>query len=563
MDKKFLFLGISSLLLAAVLMLGESRKCAAPTSAAEEIVAVAQNPTAARRAAKERIPRSNDRPLILENDFVRVAISPTGGGIRSIAMLRYAASLGSADPWIFDDYDSVQDALTAQIIGESGAISLATIPFDAVESTSRSVLLRGKLPDGGSVERSYCLCGGDDGGDPYDLRQKISIVAGGGAEAVELSLGSLPSTNGNVCDHLKFVSYDGKRTHFTPMGSFSKSNGLFGLWRREKRETIGRSQPMAWVAIKNHFFAAILKASLPATAALCYPIDIGELSASGLGGSATIPLVSGGGASSVDFSYYVGPLEYMRLDRLGGDRERVMEFGFFGFFGKLLLFALLGIHAAVPNWGWAIIALTVAVKLLLWPLAYSQARSSKKMASIQKPLKEIQRRHRSNPKKSQEETLKLFRENGVNPAAGCLPLLVQIPIFFGLYSMLRSASELRFAKFLWIGDLSSADTVARFGALPINPLPFLMGASMFLQMRHTPMPTQSAGQRWLFLAMPIICTAFCYNFPAGLVLYWTVQNCVGIGQQLLIQKKMKKAEVASAAATAKRGDARGRFRRRT
>jgi YidC/Oxa1 family membrane protein insertase len=183
------------------------------------------------------------------------------------------------------------------------------------------------------------------------------------------------------------------------------------------------------------------------------------------------------------------------------------------------------------------------------------------MAAIQKPLKEIQRRYKSNPKKTQEETLKLFRENGVNPAAGCLPLVLQIPIFFGLYSMLRSASELRVAKFLWVKDLSVADTVATFGPLPFNLLPLFMGITMFVQMRSTPMPTQSRGQRLMLTAMPLICTALCYNFPAGLVLYWTVQNAIGIVQQMFIQRKMR-LQTATQTNLAKKPSRRGPVRMR-
>ncbi|MDR2668232.1 MAG: membrane protein insertase YidC [Puniceicoccales bacterium] len=541
MDKKFLFLGISSLFLAAILMLGEAKKNTVQVAGPQQVPAVTQEQQPRHRPAKtprhgQR--RHNDPPLLLQNDFIRVEISPTGGGIRSIAMLKYAANRDSSAPWIFDDYDSVQDALTAQLLVDRNYVPLSSVQFHVAESTQHHLLLRGRLSDGKTVERSYELSPSDGAGDPYDLRQRISVV-GSGIDAIELSLGSLPATNGDVGDNLKFVSYDGKRAHFTPMRSFSSSGGFFGIGRREGRDSINWRQAMTWAAIKNHFFAAILTPSRPAIAAECAPIDIGTISAGGLGGSVTIPLTADGDRSIVDFSYYVGPLEYVRLDRLGGGRERVMEFGIFGFLGKLLLFALLGVHAIVPNWGWAIVLLTVAVKLLLWPLVTAQVRSSQKMASIQKPLKDIQRRYKLNPKKSQEETLKLFRENGVNPAAGCLPLILQIPIFFGLYSMLRSASELRFAKFLWVKDLSVADTVAKLGPIPLNLLPLFMGITMFMQMRSTPMPTQSQGQRWMLSAMPLICTALCYNFPAGLVLYWTVQNSIGIVQQTLIQRKMR------------------------
>jgi YidC/Oxa1 family membrane protein insertase len=533
MDKKYLFFGIFALLLASVLMLGEARR-AAPSaqSIATSSDGIVSLPTAVR---EEPPPRPSDLPFILENDYIRVAISPTGGGVRSIALLRYAARCNSADPWIFDDYDSVQDALSLRLLSADGAVSLANVHFDVVESSPRDLLLRGHLADGTVLERSYALSDGSRNWDSYDVRQHIRI-GGSGWKNLSISLGSLPSTNGSAGDHLKFVRFDGRRAHFTSLRDFSASHGLFGLGRREAREDIADRERAVWAAIKNHFFTAILTPSSPATGTACTPIEIADGEATrGLGGSVSVPLTQAGNFREADFSYYVGPMEYVRLDRLG--RERVMEFGIFGFFGKLLLLALLGIHRIIPNWGWAIVLLTVAVKLLLWPLVSAQVRSSQKMATIQKPLQEIQRRYKENPQKCQAETLKLFKDNGVNPASGCLPLLIQLPIFFGLYSMLRAASELRFAHFLWIGDLSRADTVARIGSFPINILPVLMGITMFIQMRRTPMPSSSPGQRWLVSAMPLICLAFCYNLPAGLVLYWTVQNGVGILQQALIQKK--------------------------
>jgi YidC/Oxa1 family membrane protein insertase len=409
------------------------------------------------------------------------------------------------------------------------------------------------------VERSYTLSDGSRDWDPYDIRQQIRVDAGD-RQSLSVSLGSLPSTNGNAGDHLKFVRFDGRRTHFTPLRSFDASRGFFGLGRREARESIVDRRSAVWVAIKNHFFAAILTPATAVTETDCAPIEIvGDRPTRGLGATATLPLTAVGNSKEAKFSYYVGPMEYVRLDRL--DRERVMEFGIFGFFGKLLLMAMLAIHRIIPNWGWAIILLTVAVKLLLWPLVVAQVRSSHKMAAIQKPLQEIQRRYKSNPQKCQAETLKLFKENGVNPASGCLPLLIQIPIFFGLYSMLRAASELRFARFFWIGDLSSADTVARLGSFPINILPLLMAATMFLQMRHTPMPSSNPSQRWLVNAMPLICLAFCYNLPAGLILYWTVQNSVGILQQALIQRNGRSVREVTAKGTVGRGPG-GRSARR-
>ena len=139
--------------------------------------------------------------------------------------------------------------------------------------------------------------------------------------------------------------------------------------------------------------------------------------------------------------------------------------------------------------------------------------------------------------------MKLFKEHRVNPAAGCLPLFVQLPIFLGLYFMLRSASELRFASFLWIKDLSVPDTIAFIVGFPVNILPLLMAVSMFFQMRLMPSPMTNNMQKKIFQFMPFIFLIFCYNFPAGLVLYWTVQNVLTIVQQSISSRMKDPVEV--------------------
>jgi YidC/Oxa1 family membrane protein insertase len=242
------------------------------------------------------------------------------------------------------------------------------------------------------------------------------------------------------------------------------------------------------------------------------------------------------GEYSLALDFYVGPKDFARLDRMHHRQDLVMQFGFFGIVSKFLLFIMLGIHSVVFNWGLAIILLTVIVKLCLWPLTTAQVRASKKMTAIQGPLKELREKYKNNPGKVQAETMKLFKHYGVNPAAGCLPIFIQIPIFFGLYFMLRTSSELRFAHFLWIRDLSLADTIAHIGAFPINILPLVMCATMALQMHMTPMPSADGSQKMIFKLMPVIFLFCCYNFPSGLVLYWTVQNILTILQQCVVSR---------------------------
>ncbi|MDR3316515.1 MAG: membrane protein insertase YidC [Puniceicoccales bacterium] len=560
MEKKHLFAGIGSLLLATVfLFFAEPREEVSPApKSGEAAIGEARMDHTPRHEEMQprRGCRTDGTALSLENDFVQVKISPVGGGIRSVALRNYPAQRGSADPWIFDDYDEMQDALSLVLQTDGKSFPLANVPFEVEEHSPHSLRLRGSLPNGMAVERRYTIGNSSGEEDPYSILHELIVEKFGtsfsGNLGVEVSLGSLPPTAGDASTgSLGFMAYDGKKARFTALRSFDAGVGFLGIGRHGPREHIGAVHPTVWAAIKNQFFAAILTPTIPATATDCAPVAIREegKESRGIGGTATLLLHSLSDFSrGAKFSYYVGPKEFVRLDRLGQNQDKVMQFGWFGFVSKILLFMMMGIHRLLPNWGCSIVLLTVLVKTLLWPLTTAQVRSSRAMVRLKEPLRVIQDRHRNNPQKKQAETLKLFRENGVNPAAGCLPIFIQIPIFLGLYYMLRSASELRFASFLWIRDLSAADTVGHLSGIPINPLPLLMAATTFWQMRMGTSTMPNKGmQRYVFAAMPFIFLFVCYGFPAGLVLYWTAQNVFTIGQQLAIQGRLKRLEATIAA----------------
>jgi YidC/Oxa1 family membrane protein insertase len=241
------------------------------------------------------------------------------------------------------------------------------------------------------------------------------------------------------------------------------------------------------------------------------------------------------------FQLYAGPKEYRSLDRLGaalGNQiQRVMDFGgFFGFFAKALLLSMNGLHALGLGYGLAIIGITIVIKLLFWPLTQASTRSMKRMQKLQPQMKEIQERYKEDPKKMNERLMAFMKEHRINPAAGCLPILVQIPVFFGFYKMLQSAIELRGARFLWALDLSQPDTIWIIPGLgfPLNPLPIIMGLTQFWQMRMTPpSPGMDPVQQKIFQYMPLIFLFILYNFSSGLTLYWTVQNLLTIAQMKL------------------------------
>ena len=170
------------------------------------------------------------------------------------------------------------------------------------------------------------------------------------------------------------------------------------------------------------------------------------------------------------------------------------------------------------------------------PFTIAASRSAKRMAKLNPLMQAMREKYKDNPQKIQTETLRLFKENKVNPLGGCIPILITIPFFVGFFAMLQSASDLRFASFLWVHDLSAPDTVMRIFDLPLNIMPLFMGATMIFQMRLTPTPTTDNAQATMMKIMPWMFTLFCYNFASGLALYSTINGLFTIGQQLIINR---------------------------
>jgi YidC/Oxa1 family membrane protein insertase len=231
-----------------------------------------------------------------------------------------------------------------------------------------------------------------------------------------------------------------------------------------------------------------------------------------------------------------------------------MEFGtWFGWICKLLLPTLNWIYALIPNYGIAIIILTVLVRIVFWPVTHKSTQDMKKMAAIQPLVAQLREKYKDKPQKLNQETMALYREHKVNPMSGCLPMLIQIPVFIALFTVLRSAVELRFAPFLWIRDLSEPEGLfhgARlFQLLPLvdslNILPLLMTATTIWQQKLTPAAGDPQQQKMMML-MPVFMLFLFYNMAAALVLYWTTSQVLSIAQ-ILLQRRVSRPKAPSAA----------------
>ncbi len=249
-------------------------------------------------------------------------------------------------------------------------------------------------------------------------------------------------------------------------------------------------------------------------------------------------------AERVQVEIFGGPKELVMLRRIGQGLQDSIDFGWTAFLGRPLLSLMHVLEGVTGNYGWAIILLTIMIKVALYPLTRKSYRSMQGMQKMKPKIDELQKKYKKDPQRLNQEMLNLYRSEGVNPLGGCLPMLLQLPIFLALYYALLVSIELRQAPFLfWVTDLAAPDTLAVFAVagfdLPIRILPLVMGGTMFLQQKMTPTTVDPAQQK-IFMMMPILFTFMFYGFPSGLVLYWLTNNVVTIGQQWWIHKQMDK-----------------------
>jgi len=235
---------------------------------------------------------------------------------------------------------------------------------------------------------------------------------------------------------------------------------------------------------------------------------------------------------------FIGPKDFDALKAYGHDAKKIINFGFFGAIAEILLVSIKFFHRGVPNWGIAIIIMTFIIKIIFFPLTYSSMKSMAKMQELQPKIKALRAKYKKakqdieQRRQMNEEMMRLYKEHGVNPAGGCLPLIIQLPVFWGVFRMLVVAVEFRQSPFaFWIKDLSVKD--------PYYITPLLMGATQFIQQKMTPSSADPAQARMMMI-MPVIMTVFFMNFQSGLILYWLTQNALQIGQQAIMNRMMKK-----------------------
>lgn len=572
MDKKNTVIGILLLVAAfAVLFLGQ-RFAPPPPPAPEIAPAQAPMPTSGNRASPAAQPartqpletefaalegsKENDIVSYLENDYIRVEFTNFGGAIGNVAFKKYALANDSSLPFVFNQ-PRVEPMLAITDVPGLGPDTA----YELVSSTRTEIVYETVLEGRLKVVRRFSLGSEAEGSDPYLIRHDTQLqdLSGNGAPqtVATLSLGttSLVSPN-DYGQYLNIMAWDGEDQTLTKPGELEGGGFLswIGLKDGAPKSSITKDGTVVWAAAKNQFFASVYTGDTDGFSTTVRRVELPPFEGSsrankGLTGvvSYTLPSMIPQGALTLGGDFYVGPKEYDRLRKFEKDQAEVMQFAPY-FFSKIFLSGIVApilnltmvtMEGWVGNWGVAIILMTLLLKIVTLPFTLAASRSAKRMAKLQPLMKEVREKYKDQPQKMNEATLKIFKENKVNPMGGCLPILITMPLFVAFFSMLQGTAELRFTSFLWTSDLSAPDTVFRIFGLPLNIMPLLMGATMVYQMKLTPTPTTDNAQVQIMKFMPIVFTLICYNFAAALALYSTVNGVFTIIQQVIVNKTTK------------------------
>lgn len=478
----------------------------------------------------------------LTSDVARVRLSNRGGTVSRWWLTRYFETPRQEVTLDLIDLPPGSPATFSTPFEELGLGDLSTAMYEVERADSDQVVF--VLRRGGvEVRKRYSRPGND-----YTLDLEVEIT-NGGATNISPKFGILiPAAVGDRSDWkeialVTLAAGEVTRELVPSVGSPGFFDKLFG--DGDEGPTTFDAD-VAWAGLDMSYFAGLLLPANQSEASVALlPLEKGKTATALL----SLSGIELGPAESTSrlFTAFFGPKEPEILAAVGDDLEAVI--GHAGsWVGPLTNFfgwALHRVHGVVPNYGLAIILLTIMVRLATWPIMARQMKSAEKMRELMPRIKELQAKYKDDRQKQSEETFKLYRETGVNPLGGCLPMVLQLPVFIGLFYALQSSIDLRQAPFfLWINDLSQPATLFTLPGVdfPIRLMPVLMGASMYVQQKMMPQAGMDPAQaKMMSIMMPGMMLVISYTFPSGLVLYWLVSNLLGIGHQLYVRSRMQAA----------------------
>ncbi len=505
--------------------------------------------------------------LVVTNENARYIFTTHGGGLKEIQLLQYPEIISRPNKLSpINNVAALNPRVPVPVLALLGDASAQGDGVFTLSRTVRGVRAEQVLTNGLRVVKEF------EPGTNYLLRatarlentSKHPLALAAQQWAVGTPTPMDPDDNGQA---LGLMWYNGiKQVDIVAAWFDNRYLGCFPGTPRSHYEA-GASN-VVWAAVHNQFFTLIAMPAEPAEQVFADLVTLPRPLTGPHSFSNSTPIrsfetklvypavtLAPGGNVERRFDFFAGPKEYQTLarvaDQFKNNSDLVMGFGgFFGFFSKALLLGMNWLHDGLSiSYAWAIIGITVIIKLLFWPLTQASTRSMKKMQALQPQMNAIKEKYKDDQLKAQQKTMEFMKENKVSPLGGCLPMLLQMPVFFGFVFMVRTAIELRGANFFWISDLSKPDTlfiipgldfipvIGQPGiGLPFNLLPLLMGATMLWQAQLTPpSPGMDPGQQKMMRYMPLMFMVFFYNNSAGLALYWTVSNLLTILQTKLIK----------------------------
>ena len=508
-----------------------------------------------------------ERLVTITNCGTAIGISTRNGGVVSATFYDYRASVNKTSGPVALDFTR-SPALAYKAPKDFPEIN----NFVVISSNPTNVVLESAIPNGLRLTRNIQL-----NGKHQLVVSDLFANTGAGAQTIpkhSVQVGTMQMPDGEY--RMSGMDYLGIDVLAASGGEgvINWAGKLAKLFKNAMKEgetsslpkTIAKNEdvPIDWLAVKSKFFVQIL---VPDGGAAGYSLMAERVVAKGeelnpalapksveikrVSAAVVMPekTLKGGDSFCQNFKLYLGPKKFSILRTLGLHQEDVMEFGMWSPVCKFLLMALNLTYSVVPNYGVAVIILTVLIRIIFWPLTHKSTESMKRMQELQPLMNELRKKYKDSPKKMQEETMALYRRHKINPVSGCLPMLIQIPVFIALFVVLRSAIELRFAPFLWIQDLSAPERLIQFGfTIPLlgwdalNILPIFMALSQAWQQSLMPATDPNQQKMMLFL-MPAMMLVMFYSMPSALVLYWSANQCIVIVQQL-IQKKRTAARDA-------------------
>jgi YidC/Oxa1 family membrane protein insertase len=508
------------------------------------ILASSPSPTPVAEAAPSSAPTPSFAEKIetLRNSDVELRLTNRGGGIKEAVLLRQIAENGQRVV-----LNSDQSAPIGAILEQPSAPTLPE--FTASAESNSTVQFERTTAEQVVVRKKFFFEKSPENKDNYVIEMDVDLENRGDkpyqSGGYFVALGSAapihprdyPSYTRLVWCIRRDISIFGGAKGID-VGWFGSSGGFLGLGQRAARSYYQQTVADAeWVAVSNQFFTTLMAPLTDKANGVWgrrFEIERApDQKLLGIEGSLGMPgfHLQPGQTYSARFEIYAGPKLYHRLAQLPHNEAEVMDFGMFKVVCQFLLNFMNLLHSWLHDYGLAILALTTIIKLTLWPIQNKANRSMRQMAALSPKVQQLRDKYKDDPTRMNQEMMKLYKQYGINPVGGCLPMMIQIPIFFGLFKMLGQAVELRNAKFLWVKDLSQPDTIAHLPLLgwPINIIPLCMAATQIWLMAMTP-KTGDPTQRRVMMFTPLIFLFICYNFAAALALYYTAQNLFSILQ---------------------------------